>query len=459
MSTLSARLDALPLTRFHKMAMGVLAFAFFFELADLNTFGYAAPAIVAQWHIPLHAVALITSVSFGGMFIGGASGAMLADRLGRKRAFIASILVYTVFSLLNAASWDIYSLATFRFLTGIGLSAMTVIANVYISEFFPARVRGKVMSTIFMLGLMGIPATAWVARLVVPMAPWAWRLVFVWGSLGLLVLPFAFRLLESPRWLMLKGRMQEARIAVDKLERAAGTVIGHPNEALAAMPVETGTARAEPVAVRDLFASGYRAQTIGLTLIWIFQTLGFYGFVAWVPTLLVARGFSVAHSLEYASLIAICNPIGAWLGTAVVERFERKWVVAVDAVVIAASGVAYGLAPSPLFIVIFGAIVTLSIQLMNATLYIYTPESYPTRLRSLGTGFCYGIGRLTNVVGPFIVSALYVGAGYLSVFSYISACWLMVAIVVALVGPRTTGRSLESVTPSESIVLNKGVES
>ncbi len=85
---------------------------------------------------------------------------------------------------------------------------------------------------------------------------------------------------------------------------------------------------------------------------------------------------------------------------------------------------------------------------MNATLYIYTPESYPTHLRSAGAGLCYGLGRLTNVIGTFIISFLYVSVGYMSVFAYISACWLVVAAIVAAIGPRTTGRSLEQVDTS-----------
>ncbi|MDQ7980644.1 MFS transporter [Paraburkholderia sp. SARCC-3016] len=443
MSDISQRMDQLPITAFHRIAICALAFAYFFELADLNTFAYAAPAIIGNWHIPVSAVALITSTSFGGMFIGGTFGGMLAHRIGRRRGFILSILVYTLFSLLNAASWDVLSLAVFRFLTGIGLSGMTVIANVYVSEFFPARLRGKYMSMIFTLGLIGIPATAWVARLVVPLAPWAWRLIFVWGSLGLLAIPFALKLLESPRWLLTKGKVVEAHRVVGKLEASAGIEAPRADLRYEGEPLQASSS------LRGMFARGYRQQTIGLSLIWIFQTLGFYGFVAWVPTLLVQHGFTITKSLEYSSLMAICNPLGAWLGTFIIERFERKWIVAIDAVLIAMAGVAYGLAPSAAFIVIFGALVIITIQLMNATLYIYTPESYPTHLRSAGAGFCYGLGRLTNVVGPFIVSMLYASAGYLSVFGYISACWLVVAAVVTAIGPRTTGRPLELVNSNE----------
>ncbi|PLZ02191.1 MFS transporter [Burkholderia sp. WAC0059] len=458
MNDISQRMDRLPITAFHRIAICALAFAYFFELADLNTFAYAAPAIVGSWHIPVSDVALITSTSFGGMFIGGTFGGMLAHRIGRRRGFILSIVVYTLFSLLNAASWNVLSLAVFRFLTGIGLSGMTVIANVYVSEFFPARLRGKYMSLIFTLGLIGIPATAWVARFVVPVGDWGWRLVFVWGSFGLLAIPFATRLMESPRWLLAKGRVDEARRILERLERAGGVMPA--DTAVAGGPAYAGVPLRSGSSLREMFAPGYRQQTIGLSLIWVFQTLGFYGFVAWVPTLLVQHGFTITKSLEYSSLIAICNPLGAWLGTFVIERFERKWIVAVDAVVIAVAGVAYGLAPSAIFIVVFGALVIVTIQLMNATLYIYTPESYPTHLRSAGAGLCYGLGRLTNVIGPFIVSMLYASAGYLSVFAYISACWLVVAAVVAAIGPRTTGRPLELVNPNEpTSLIQQGVQS
>lgn len=443
MNDLSQRMDRLPITAMHRIAIAALAFAYFFELADLNTFAYAAPGIIGSWHIPVHAVALITSTSFGGMFIGGTFGGVLAHRIGRKRAFILSILIYTIFSLLNAVSWNVTSLAVFRFFTGIGLSGMTVVANVYISEFFPARVRGKYMSMIFTLGLIGIPATAWIARFLVPAAPWGWRLVFIWGSLGLLAIPFALRLMESPRWLLAQGREKEAAQAVEKLEKLAGITQG-----AVAAPAPIVAKTVEAGGYRQMFDAEHRLRTIGLSLVWIFQTLGFYGFVAWVPTLLVQHGFTITKSLEYSSLIAICNPLGAWVGTQLIERFERKWIITVDAVLIAIAGVAYGLAPSAIFIVIFGMLVIITIQLMNATLYIYTPESYPTNLRSSGAGLCYGLGRLTNVVGPFIISALYLNAGYLSVFVYISACWLVVAGVVATIGPKTTGRSLEVVAAS-----------
>ncbi|MDQ2765404.1 MAG: MFS transporter, partial [Pseudomonadota bacterium] len=148
------------MTSAHRTAFIALGFAYFFELGDLNTFAYAAPAVIRQWGISVSTVALITSASFGGMAIGALCGGKLANHIGRRRGFLYATLLYAGFSLLNAAAWDVASLAVLRFITGIGLSAMTVIANTYISEFFPKNLRGRYMGLTMTVGLIGIPATA-----------------------------------------------------------------------------------------------------------------------------------------------------------------------------------------------------------------------------------------------------------------------------------------------------------
>lgn len=442
MSDISARLERLPMTSLHRAAIAALAFAYFFELGDLNTFAYAAPGVIRAWHIPVSAVALITSTSFGGMFLGGTLGGRIADVVGRKRGFIYTILIYTFFSLLNALSWDVFSLAAFRFLTGVGLSGMTVIANTYVSEFFPARARGKYMGMIVTIGLLGIPATAWVARLLVPLADWGWRLVFIWGGCGVFALVLATRMLESPRWYEHRGRGDEAEEALERLERTAVAEAG-PLIEPASTPARPPVARAT---YGQMFEGVFLGRTIMLILVWVFQTLGFYGFVAWVPTLLMQHGMSLVESLQYSSLIAICNPLGALIASNLVERFERKWFITIDALLIATFGLLYGLTFAPVLIVLFGALVVITIQAMAVALYVYTPELFPTEVRSSGMGLAYGCGRLANVVGPFTVSTLFVVAGYQSVFGYIAACWLVVAFLVGVFGPRTTGRSLETLT-------------
>jgi putative MFS transporter len=441
MASISARLDRLPMTTTHRTAFVALAFAYFFELGDLNTFAYAAPAVIKQWGIAVNTVALITSASFGGMTIGALCGGKLANHVGRRRGFIYATLLYAGFSFLNAAAWDVVSLAVLRFMTGIGLSAMTVIANTYISEFFPKQLRGRYMGLTMTIGLIGIPATAWVARFVVPMAPWGWRLIFIWGGLGVLAAIIGQHMAESPRWLAVQGRTAEAEAELERLEQRAIARYG-----VLAPPVEQPD---EPTRPRPPYSALLRAphlgRTIVLSMISITGTVGFYGFMSWVPTLLFEHGFSVVKSLTFVSVMSICNPLGALLAADLMERFERKWFNTAACFVVVACGLAYGFSRDPGWIMVFGALVVIGLQASATGSYIYTSELFSTDVRSLGTGLTYGLGRLANVAGPFIVAWVYAGLGYEAVFAFVAACFVLRGLGYAIYGPRTTGRSLEEV--------------
>ncbi|HEY4174482.1 MAG TPA: MFS transporter [Rhodopila sp.] len=440
MASISARLDRLPMTSAHRTAFIALAFAYFFELGDLNTFAYAAPAVIRQWGISVHTVALITSASFGGMTIGALSGGKLANHFGRRRGFVCATILYGLCSLLNAAAWDVASLAVLRFVTGIGLSAMTVIANTYISEFFPRHLRGRYMGLTMTVGLIGIPATAWVARLLVPMGSWGWRLVFVWGALGVIAALIGRAMPESPRWLSVQGRTAEAEAIVTNLEQRAlaryGT-LAEPHE----QPDEPAAPR-PPYAA--LFRQPHLSRTLLLSMISITGTVGFYGFMSWVPTLLFEHGFSVVKSLTFVSVISVCNPLGALLAADLMERFERKWFNAGASLTVVICGLAYGFSRDPTWIMVFGALMVIGLQAGATGSYIYASELFSTDVRSLGTGFTYGIGRLANVAGPFIVAWVYAGLGYEAVFAFVAACYVLRGLGYAC-GPRTTGRSLEEV--------------
>jgi putative MFS transporter len=174
---LAARLDRLPLSRFHRRVLYGLAFAFFFELADINTFAYAAPGLKKYAGLSVDSIAFITSATFFGMFLGALVAGRVADRIGRRHTLIASVLWYSVFSLLNAGASNYGTLLAARLLTGAGLSAMTVVAITYLSETMPRAHRGRMQGAVLATGLAGIPVMAFLARAVVPLGPYGWRFV------------------------------------------------------------------------------------------------------------------------------------------------------------------------------------------------------------------------------------------------------------------------------------------
>jgi MFS transporter, putative metabolite:H+ symporter len=432
-----ARLARLPITAVHRRIMMLLSFVFFFELGSINTFAFAAPAILKNWHLSISTIGFITSSTFFGMFAGSAIGGWISDRLGRKRALILTATWFAGFSLLNAFVTGPTGLFVARFLTGVGLASMTVVGITYISEIFPTPKRGAYQSWIMMIGLFGIPATAFVARYSIPAAPWGWRLIFIWGAGGLLFPLFSHWLYESPIWYENRGHFRDADEILDRMEAVARLESG-PLPPVSPQPwVQPPRSR-----VFDLLAPKYLPRTTVLILTWVGQTLGLFGFTSWVPTLLVARGFSLVHSLAWSSTISLAAVPGALLAAVIADHWDRRWWLTVCALVIACCGLLYGASGSALTIIVFGILVEMLVHTFAPLLYAYTPECYPTAIRNSGAGLTYGCGRLANGFGPLVVAALFKHYGYRSVFTYIAGCWIFTAVAIGMFGPRTSRQLL-----------------
>ncbi|MFE5291371.1 MFS transporter [Isoptericola sp. NPDC056618] len=432
-SNAANRIDRLPISRFHKTTIVAVAFAYFFEFADINTFAITAPVIRTHWGIDVTHVAYVTSFSFVGMFIGSIVAGSLADRLGRKRTLTLTTIWFAAWSFASVFSWDIASLGVFRVLTSAGLSAMTVVAVVYVSEIYPASKRGKFQAYAMVIGICGTPVTNLVASFVVPISDWSWRLVYLWGALGLLFLLFVRKLEESPKWYEAHGRYAEADAVLTRLETAAAAE--HGELAPAAPPVvveEHGRA-----SYRVLLQKKYLLPTVLLSVLWITQTIGFFGYSSWAPTLLADQGVSVEDSIFYVALTTVGAPLGSYLAALVTDRFERKWCLVVFGLIIAVSGLLYGLTFNPMLIVAFGFLVNLFERGYTSLAYAYSPELYDTRGRSVGTSVSYGLGRLSNAAGPLIIAGIYTGVGYQAVFGFIAGTWVVGALALAIFGPAT----------------------
>ncbi len=442
-SMAAARLDRLPITRLHKTALISISFVFLFEFADLNTFAYVAPVLRERFGFTISDIATVTSAAFLGMFFGATLGGRLSDAVGRKKALLFSTMLFSMFSLINTLGFNVGSFLIFRFFTGVGLSAMTVAATTYVSEVMPAARRGRMQSAVMAIGLLGIPIISFTARTIIPLSHDSWRFVFVVGALALLAIPAVLALPESPRWLLQKNRLELAEATIRRFERSAGVL--PPLDMKDVREIENDP----KTSYRELFRGRIGARTAFLATIWIFQTLGFYGFIAWVPTLLAAHGYSLVTSLQFSALMTLGAVPGALLAWPLSDRFGRKMPLVVISVATAASGLAYGLTFNAVAIVVFGFCVNLLIQTFATLLYTYSPELYPTALRNSGHGLVYGIGRLANIFGPMIVATIFLGLGYHAVFIYIAACWVIVAGVIAIFGPRTGKLTLESINENQ----------
>jgi len=237
---------------------------------------------------------------------------------------------------------------------------------------------------------------------------------------------------ESPRWYESRQRFAEAEAVLDRIESRVRSKIGNLPPVPDSIP--------EPFrrsGYSEVVAPRYLRRTFVLAMAWICQTLGFFGFTAWVPTLLVAHGFSLVHSLTWSSAMSIATVPGALVAALISDHWDRKWWITIVSLVIAFCGLMYGVTFRAVTIVIFGFLVELFLHTLNPLLYAYTAECYPTEIRNSGAGLTYGSGRLANAFGPLIVAFWLNHYGYTSVFIYITVTWLLVTIMIGGFGLRS----------------------
>jgi MFS transporter, putative metabolite:H+ symporter len=196
--------------------------------------------------------------------------------------------------------------------------------------------------------------------------------------------------------------------------------------------------------ISELFTGKYLRSTLVLTVVWVTQTVGFSGYPSWAPTLLSQQGFNVESSLTYVALSTLGAPLGSYVASLISDRAERKWTLTITGALIAMSGLLYGLTFVPVLIVVFGLCVNLFERTYTSLAYAYSPELFPAEARATGTSVPYGIGRLSNIAGPIIISQLYTSTGYLSVFMFIAGTWLLGSITLGVFGTATRRRSMDA---------------
>ncbi|GAB3573443.1 MFS transporter [Amycolatopsis endophytica] len=434
---LIARLDRLPrMSRAQWAWLPLLGLLSVGDTVDNYVLAYAAPAMKANWGLSIAQVGHLNSLSLLGMFVGALIGGRLSDRFGRKRIILGGTLLYALSSILCALAPTFALLGVFRALSGVGILAVIGALTVYVTEMFPARVRGRCQAAVLGLGLLGVPLAAFAAKLIIPLDPQAWRWVFVVGAFGLIPAAIGqFVMPESVRWLTAAGRDEDAALIVSRLESRYSGELPAPVLAERTAPAAKGK-------VAELFTGNQRRITIITALTLVFGIVAFYGFNSWVPTLLVERGYSTDVALTIATLLSIAPPIGSLAAMLVTDRWQRRYVLAGISLVVAALMVVFAFTDLLWLTAVAGFLITLLLQANAAAIYAYMPEVFPTTLRGLGSGLSNGAGRLAGAGGAALVAAVYGLAGFDGVFVTTAAFSLVTAILVGFFGENTRDRSL-----------------
>jgi len=460
-SRIAARIERLPLGSFHRRFIALVSLGGWFDFYDIYMMAYIGATLQHSGFLTLQQFSNVIAAGFFGMFTGTIVFGMGSDRMGRRSAFVAMLLIYSAFTLAGAfapsASW----LIVLRFFAGIGIGAELVVIDTYVSEMVPSGARGRYVAITQMTGFTAVPIVAILVRLLAPthFLIDGWRWVMVIGSMGAaLAWYFRRRLPESPRWLESRSRHDEAEKIVAALEseslsgasrqktaalRSNFETAAQCEESAAHTEEKVNVGLAERGSFLELWRPPYRRRTIMLVIFHALQTIGYYGFANWAPTFLLRRGVSLVHSLNYTLLIALVSPLGPALAVLTSDRVERKWAIVTMALLIAALGLGFAFWSAPVLIVASGALVTLCSNWFSALLHAYQSELFPTRLRATGVGFTYSWSRLSAVFSSLLIGAVLVRGGVGAVFTLLAAAMCGVALVIGIFGPRTNRIALE----------------
>ena len=442
-----AGVERLPFSRWHTKMRTVVGAATFFDGLDGVSIGYVLPALIGAWHLKGGQIGWIISIGFVGQAVGSLLAGWFADRVGRIRALQVMTFLMGVFSIGCALVHSYDQLLWLRFFQGIALGGEVPIAAAYISEILPTAKRGRRFLMYELLFVIGITAASILGAWIVPRFGWPWLFV-LGGAPALLVAPMQRFCIESPRWLASKGRLAEARVALDRIEAEIGSArIAAEPEPQTPPPVP---APRKTAAWRELFEGPYLGRTLAVWVMWSASYLLSKNLVVWLPSLYrTVYKIPVQQALNYGVVTTVLSLVSAVLTAYVIDVVGRKWLMA-GAFVCAAASLfvlwAMGAADA-MAVVVLGNAAAFFISVTSFGLYLYTPELYPTRIRGLGTSVATFWVRVVSMVSPLVIGYVVPQYGLAAMFLIFAACALAGGVVCALAAVETRGQSLEAIAP------------
>ncbi len=432
------RLNSLLLRSALVGALGGLLFGF-----DTAVISGTTHQLTQVFALSATELGLTVSIALWGTVVGALFSGALGQRIGSREALRIMAVLYLLSSLGAALAWNWPSLLVFRFIGGLGIGGSSVLGPVYIAEMAPARIRGRLVGLFQINIVIGI-LLAYASNYGFASAHlganlWRWELGIA-AAPALLFLLLLFGVPRSARWLLTRGRVDDARVAlgllgstdpqgeVDELRRAIRADAAHPDA---------------PLFTRKLRLPIFLAMTIGL----FNQLAGINAILYYLNDIFRAGGFSSISSNEQAVIIGAMNLLATLLGMSLIDRIGRKTLLLIGSVgtAVALAGVAWvfytGQHRGALLWLLVGYIFFFAVS-QGAVIWVYISEVFPTRVRSKGQSLGSGSHWIANAVISFafpIVAKHSSGAP----FVFFAAMMVVQFFTVLFLYPETKGVSLE----------------
>lgn len=375
-----------------------------FDAMEVGMISFIVAALAVEWKLGAQEIGLLTSINSIGMAAGAAVAGSLADRYGRRAVLLWTLLIFSAASGLSALAASFAVLCVLRFVAGFGLGGELPVASTLVSESVPAMDRGRAVVLLESFWAGGWIVSALISYFVIP--KYGWRVAFLIGAIPALYALYLRRTIQDP------PRFIHQKIGQLSFSERASSV----------------------------WSLEYRRSTITLWILWFTVVFSYYGMFLWLPTVMVLKGFGLVKSFQYVLVMTLAQLPGYFTAAYFIEKFGRKFVLVAYLLLTAVSAIWFGNASSEGMLIAAG--VCLSFFNLGAWggMYAYTPELYPTAIRSTGVGLAASFGRFGGVIGPYLVGILVAReVGMPAIFVVFFVAIIFGALVLLFFGKETKG--------------------
>jgi len=446
-SFVSNALDEAKISPLHKRVIALIAAGYFCDVIDYTIYGSLVPFIIKSGFGPADA-AMIGSATIFGLALGTAGQGEFSDRFGRRFVYQFNLLFFGLLTILGAFAPNVTTLVICRFLAGIFLGAEQPLAFAYAGEWTPKRIRGRVLAIVHFIGgamvwPIGTGLVLWFGAMFAasgtdPVAAgYVWRGVWILiGVLALIVWVFRFTLPESPRYLAIHGRGDEA---LDILGRLG---IAKPTE-----PLSTDAAsntKSDPFSV--VFRMFPKRVIAGMICFTAFFGIAI-GLGAWLPNIMNAKGFSITKSLQYLLAMNFAVPTASIFMMYALDKFGRKITSVCAFIAAGLMAIAFGRAETGTELIVLGFIMVFFVQVAGNAMQIFCSEVFPTNARASGFGWSSGVGRFATAFIMPTILWIQTNYGLNTVFACLAGLLFIAAVAVTQLGPEARQKSLDEIAP------------
>lgn len=428
---------------------------YLFDGLDSSSLAFLLPIVGKLWHLSSAQTGLVASSTYIGYFFGAFVSGVTADVIGRRRIMMSALSIYCVASFASGLVGDWHAFFVLRMIAGFGSGAEAVVIAPFLAEFVPRRYRGVFCGALVGFMSFGYLTSSVLGFSIVRNFADGWRYVAMLTAVPVVMLLWWRRSLpESPRWLESCGRLREADEIVTSVEDR------FIKRGMTLAPVRRVVLDGPPSPRRNVRGGAWRniaalwsTRLAGVTAIswamWFSVAFAYYSFFAWIPSLLVKQGFTITQSFGYSIAIYASQIPGYFSAAFLNERIGRKAVVSSYMLLGALAAVCLALSQAEFEIMAAGMCLSFFMNGAFAGVYAYTPEIFPTAVRTTGVGSSSSFGRIGSVSAPILVGFIYPAFGFAGVFGMTTAVLVAGASIVFFLGIETRNRSLEDIEKHE----------